>query len=83
MTVAIIIHYCPVNYIWLLAKPLLALNKQMVCVIRDINFDLQTLTRCEHIRVRSNAASMRHTVTVCRSKFMPLTVNGTAVIIIV
>jgi len=60
-------------------KPLLALNKQIIYTTRDMNLDLQTVTRFEHIRVRSNTASMRHTITVCRSRFMPLTVNGTAV----
>ena len=44
-----------------------------------MNWDPLPETRCKYIHVRSDAASMRHTVSGNGSHFMPLTVNGTAV----
>ena len=44
-----------------------------------MNWDPLPETRCKYIHVRSDAASMRHTVSGNESHFMPLTVNGTAV----
>ena len=37
-------------------------------------------TRCKYVHVRSDVASMRHTVSSNGSHSMPLTVNGTAVL---
>ena len=44
-----------------------------------MKWDLSPETCCKYVHVRSDAASMRHTVSGNRSHFMPLTVNGTAV----
>ena len=49
--------------------------------IRGMNWNLSSETRCKYVHVRSDAASMRHTVSGNRSHFMPLTVNETAVVL--
>ena len=44
-----------------------------------MNRKLSPETRCKYVHVRSDAASMRHTVSDNGSHSMSLTVNGTAV----
>jgi hypothetical protein len=46
---------------------------------RDMNWRLLLETRCKYIHVRSNAASMRHTVSSNSLQFMTLRVNRTVV----
>jgi hypothetical protein len=46
---------------------------------RDMNWILLLETRCECIHARSNAASMRRTVSSNSIQFMSLSVNRTAV----
>ena len=46
---------------------------------RDINWILSLETRCEYVHVRSNAESMRHTVSNDSIQLMPLSVDRTAV----
>ena len=46
-----------------------------------MNWQPPPVTRCKYVRVRSDAASMRHTATGSGHQFMSLIVNGTAVIL--
>ena len=75
----IIKHCCPVNFSEL---PAIITLSRIVYIynIRDINWNPLPETRCKYVHVRSNAASMRHTVSGDEFHSMPLTVNGAAVV---
>jgi hypothetical protein len=49
-----------------------------IFTIRDMEWTPSPETRCKYVHVRSDAASMRHTVSGDGVHSMPLTVNGTA-----
>ncbi len=49
-----------------------------ICTIRDMNWRPSPETRCKYVHVRSDAASLRHTVSGNGLQFIPLTVNVTA-----
>ena len=57
---------------------LLYMKEITVYVIRNMNWQRSPETRCEYFLVRSNAASMRHTVSHNSSQSMFLTLSGTA-----
>jgi hypothetical protein len=58
-------------------------GRAYIYTIRDMNWKLLPETRCKYVHVRSDAASMRHTVSGNEFHSMPLTVNGTAVIFVI
>ena len=73
-------HCCPVN-IAEMSTALILSGRDYIYAIRDMNWNPSPETRCKYIHVRSDAASMRHTVSGNRSHFMPLTINGTVVML--
>ena len=71
-------HYCPVNFSELPVRRALPCRVSIKS-IRDMNWKPLPETRCKYVHVRSDAASVLHTVSGNGSQSMHLTVNGTAV----
>ena len=71
-------HCCPVNFSEL-STTIAMSGRAYIYTIRDMKWNPLPETRCKYIHVRSDAASMRHTVSGSGFHSMPLTVNGTAV----
>ena len=71
-------YCCPVNFAEL-STALTLSGRGSIYTRRDMNWNPSPETRCKYIHVRSDAASMRHTVSGNGYHSMPLTVNGAAV----